>query len=194
MRRALAFALLVSLVAGGCGLPDDDRPRLIAEGDAPIDLAPTSQTTDTTPEDAENRVNVFFIDEDDRLQSVRRSVGQATVDEAITALLRGVVEDDPDGLTTAIPPATQLRGPSTLDGDVLTVDLTPAAAEGGIQSVAGEVQIQAFAQLVQTATALSGIRRVRFLVDGAPIQVLTGSGAQTQDPVGRSDYEVLQPG
>jgi spore germination protein GerM len=189
MRRVTLAAVVLTLVAS-CGLPDDERPRLIAEAEAPIDLSPTTAPQD--PGDAEDEVIVFFINAEAQLEPLRLPVEEVTVDNALAVLLAGAPAGNP--LTSAIPQATALRGPTTVQDRVLTVDLTPGPAEGGIQSVTGERQIQAVAQIVQTATALPGIGSVRFLVDGVPIAVLTGSGASTQDPVSRSDYERLQPG
>jgi spore germination protein GerM len=194
-RRPLA-GLLLALVAvvvplGACGMPDDDRPRLVAAEDAPIDLTPsTAPSSTSTPEGSEG-VNVFYIDTDTGLlRQVRRPVEEVTPQTAIAALLSGVGEDDPDNLVSAIPADTQLVG-ARLEGTVLLVDLAPAQP-GGILSVVGATQLQAFAQIVRTVTGLPGVSAVRFLVEGQPISAPTDAGA-SDEPVDRSDYASLAP-
>lgn len=190
--RALAAAVAVLVVPlGACGMPDDDRPRLVAAEDAPIDLTPsTAPASTSTPEGSEG-VNVFFIDsETGLLRQVRRAVEDVTPQTAIAALLTGVGEDDPGDLASAIPADTQLVR-AQLEGTTLLVDLTPAPP-GGILSVVGATQLQAFAQIVRTVTGLPGVSSVRFLVDGQPISAPTDAGA-SNEPVDRSDYASLAP-
>ncbi len=68
----------------------------------------------------------------------------------------------------------------------------PGADEGGLRGVQGDFQLQAFAQLVQTATGLSGVRDVRFRIGGAPIDAPTDAGVSSE-PVTRDDYASLAP-
>lgn len=189
--RAFGRGVAVVLVAvtAACGLPDDKRPRLVAAEDAPIDLAPTTAPAETATT-GEDTVEVFFLDANNRLRRVLRSVDDVTVSAAVGALLMGLAEDDPPALTSAIPPGTVLVGVSVVDR-VLTLDLGPAG-EGGLQSVQGPAQLRAFAQLVRTATALPGIASVRFLIEGVPIDAPTDAGA-TGRPVTRADYASLSP-
>lgn len=190
MRRALCLLAVVILAA--CGVPDDDDPRLIADGEAPLDLAPS---TVTTVEAGDDTVAVFFINQDTRrLAAVARPVAELTPRAAIEQLLLGVTPDDPPELVSAIPPGTVLLDAS-VDESTLTLDLGTEVEGGGIQSVAGDQQLLAFAQLVQTATGQtpSGIRAVRFLVEGDPIDAATEAGVSSE-PVGRDDYPTLAPG
>ena len=190
MSRRLALLLAGVLLATACGLPDDDAPRLVAPEDAPLDLAPSTAPV-TNPDAGEDTVAVFFINQDTGLlAAVARPVSEATPRAAIEQLLLGVGPDDPEALASAIPQGTVLLD-SDIDGVTLTLDLGPVG-EGGIQSVQGQAQVQAFAQLVRTATGLSGIRDVRFLVGGEPIDAATDAGASSE-PVGRDDYPSLSP-
>jgi spore germination protein GerM len=189
IRRALLL-LVVVLLAASCGLPDDDTPRLVAPGDAPLDLAPSTVPV-TNAGAGDDTVAVFFINQDTGLlAAVARPVPEPTPQAAIEQLLLGVTDADPDALASAIPPGTVLLG-SQMDGTTVTLDLGPVG-EGGIQSVQGQAQVQAFAQLVRTATGLSGVRDVRFLVGGEPIDAATDSGVSSE-PVGRDDYPSLSP-
>lgn len=188
MRRAIAVGLVL-VALGGCGVPDDAEPRLVAADDAPLDLTPS--TAPVTGDGAEDTVAVFFINQDTgRLAAVARPVTDRTPQEAIEQLLAGLAPDDPPALVTRIPQGTVLLD-SSLDGATLTLDLGPEG-EGGIQGVQGEGQLQAFAQLVQTATGLSGVRDVRFRVGGDAIDAPTDAGVSS-DPVSRDDYASRSP-
>jgi len=189
VRRALLVGMLAALSA--CALPDDDKPRLVAAEDAPIDLSPPSSAPGGGTSGDES-VNVFFIDSETQKLEVRvRRVDVETPQAGIEALLEGLMPSEQDALDTAIPEDTRLRIGPVLDGNVLVVDLTPALP-GGIQSVLGTTQLQAFAQLVQTVTAFSGVQSVRFLVEGEVIPVPTDNGPVTE-PVTREDYRSLAP-
>jgi spore germination protein GerM len=188
MRRLLVAVLGLALL-GACGVPDDQTPRLVAAEDAPLDLTPS--TAPVTGEGAEDTVAVFFINQDTgRLAAVARPVAERTPAEAIEQLLAGLAADDPGALVTRIPQGTVLLA-APIEGTTLTLDLGPEG-EGGIQGVQGQGQLQAFAQLVQTATGLSGVRDVRFRVGGVPIDAPTDAGVSSE-PVSRDDYASLAP-
>lgn len=187
-----ALAVLLALVAG-CGLPDDDEPRLVGADDAPVDLAPSSPPATTQPGVGEV-VDVYFVDsESGHLEAVPRIVEELGPSAVLTSLLEGPQEGDPDDLTTAIPADTGLID-TRAEGNVLVVNLT-AGESGGILSVVGTDQLRAFGQMVRTVTGLPGISAVRFAVDGQPINAPTDSGATANpaEPVDRGDYASLAP-
>lgn len=191
-RLAAALAAAALVLSAGCGIPDDDEPRVVAAGDAPVDLSPTTEAPEASSPEGGESANVFFIDRDTGLlRQVRRSVERLTPGDVIRSLLAGVREDDDEALTTAIPADTQLVDTS-LEGTTLVVNLAPAQP-GGILSVVGATQLQAFAQIVRTVTGLSGISSVLFRVEGQPISAPTDSGA-SDEPVDRGDYASLTPG
>lgn len=192
MRRVLLVVVALLTLTGACGVPDDDEPRLIAGDDAPLDLAPSTAPV-TAPEVGDDTVAVFFVNRDTgRLAAFARPVDELTPRAAIEQLLLGVTAEDPPELVSAIPPATELLD-ATVEGSTLTLHLGPAG-EGGIQSVGGDQQVQAFAQIVFTATGQtpSGVRDVRFLVGGEPFDAATEAGPSSE-PVGRDDYPLLDP-
>jgi spore germination protein GerM len=195
MRRGLVVVAVVAAVLAGCGLPDDSRPRIVDQADAPLELEPTTSTPVVETDTGDETVAVYFMSLDQtHLESLRRPVEEVTPAAAINALLQmGLAEAERATLVNLIPPGVVLRGSEIDDAGVLTLDLGPAG-EGGIQSVQADGQRQAFAQLVFTATAVpaSGVTGVRFLVEGQPIDVLTDAGA-VGEPVSRDDYARLSP-
>ncbi len=186
-RHLVVVAVAVLIGAGACGLPEDDRPRLVADADAPIDLVPT--TASVVDETGEETAEVFFMNaEQDRLSRVLRAVDAVTVDAAVAALLAGPGEGE--NLLNLIPPGVILNGVDVEEG-IATIDLGPAG-EGGIQAVQGLNQVRALAQFVFTAMGVEGVDGVRFLVEGEPFDAITEAGA-TSEPVRREDYASLTP-
>ncbi|MEV6966471.1 GerMN domain-containing protein [Hamadaea sp. NPDC051192] len=86
---------------------------------------------------------------------------------------------DPD-YHTLWPAGVRVTG-SSVDGDVVTVDLT-----GLTSGVGAEAEGQAVQQLVWTATANSGASRVRIRVDGATVETVFGH-ISVKDPVRRAE-------
>lgn len=192
-RHAVAVLLVVGAVAGvgGCGLPEDQRPHLVTAEDAPLDLTPTESAADTVPEAGEVTVEVFFLNLDQtQLRRARRPVDEVDVAAAIEALLQGPTEEERDELSHAIPPAVELLSAVVADDGLVTLDLAPAG-EGGILSVQSDAQARAFAQLVYTATAVPGVERVRFLVEGQPVDAPNDEAALAE--VTEADYASLSP-
>ncbi len=71
----------------------------------------------------------------------------------------------------------------TVDGDRATVDL-----RGALDRAVGADRIDALAQMVYTLTELPPITRVRFELEGEPIEVPTRDGELTSRAVTRADY------
>lgn len=192
MKRAVAaLVLCATAVVAGCGVPDDERPRVIGAEDAYVDLAPT---TTLAAEVGDDQVAIFFIDRSGErpvLASVLRSVTAVNAPTALEQLLQGPRPDDREGLTSAIPSGTTVLGTS-LENGTLTINLA-ATEEGGLLSVQGTTQLEAFAQIVRTVTGIPLVRDVRFQVDGEHIPAPT-DGGPTEEPVVRADYESLAPG
>ncbi len=189
-RRPVALLAVVALLvsAGACGLPDDDRPRIIAAEDAPLVIgSPEGASREAGGDNAE----LYLVDEQARLTIVRRPPSEDDLRGVIETLLAGPTPGERDiGLSTAIPPDTVLIDAVVQDG-IATIDLGPAAP-GGVGGVGGEVQRTAFAQLVLTAVEVEGVRAVRFLIEGVAVAVPTDV-SPTQEPVSRDDYALLDP-
>jgi spore germination protein GerM len=182
----------VLLLAGACGLTDDDAPRPIAADEAPLDLEPTTVPVEAGSEGGDDEIALFFVDRstgEPRLAPMQRAVTAVSASEAMRQLLLGPGPDNPAGYVSSIPPDTVLLGTSNANG-TLTVNLGPAG--GGLTTLQGQSLLEAFAQMVRTATGVSGVRDVMFTIDGAPISALTDAGV-TNGPVGRDDYASVPP-
>jgi hypothetical protein len=190
--RALFFLLLLVPAAAalsGCA-GSDPSPRDQATRTATVQAAAPHRTqttashrppqastaTETTP--ATRTVVTVFLLRDGALTAVRREVPHTlgVARASLEQLLAGPTNaESQDGLTTAIPDGTTLRG-VTLDGGTITVDVT-----GGFGS--GPDPGLRVAQVVYTATQFATVQHVQLELDGAPL----GS------PKGRADLDQQAP-
>jgi len=130
-------------------------------------------------------VAVFLV-RADHLVKVVRSARRDDLTGALDVLLAGPTEPEfAAGIRTAISPETNLRS-ARLEGDTAIIDLSTAFVEIG-----GQEQITAVAQIVLTATAVPGVRRVRFLLEGEPVEIPRADGTLTSESLGPGDYEQL---
>jgi spore germination protein GerM len=187
------------VTAAGCGLPEDDGPQAIAPENLPADLLdPDAGGTSLPPNTGSEPVEVFLLEETPdgpRLVAVQRDVEDATQpgQRLLSLLSLGATEEDTeDGLQSVIPPDTELLSPVVVDEDTseVVVDLS-----SDILNIEGPTLPQAFAQIVYTVTGSGAgdARNVRFLVEGRPISVLDGDGAEQEGTVSRSDYSAFDP-
>ena len=189
MRRAvLLMAMAIALTS--CGLPSDGAPRQIADDKVPFELLGPTTTTPTTDVSGNTNVRLYFVS-GTQLKAVQRTVPDHQPGTVLNALVKGVADTDPVGLTTALPADTQIVALDT-DGSTLVVTLNSA-----ILNVGGAEQKNAFGQFVYTVTDLnfSGVRfRVVDASGGQPqdISVPADNGAKA-GPVDRSDFLQLEP-
>ncbi|WCO65254.1 GerMN domain-containing protein [Iamia majanohamensis] len=187
---AALLALLVALLAGGCGVPTDDEPRAItAESTTtqppPDSSRPTGNTTTiylSTPSDSPT-------EEVTPLVAVTRNLdAPPTPSETLATLFDGPTEEEQQrGLVSLIPPDTGLEEIELDSGGRLTLDLT---MEWSL--LQGPDELVAYAQVVLTATDLPEVNSVRFQVEGEPIaEVPTDDEPKTQ--VTGDDYRELDP-
>ncbi|MGQ0842501.1 MAG: GerMN domain-containing protein [Sporichthyaceae bacterium] len=184
----LVWALcLGGFLLAGCGLTAtrdvEDIDRAILP-DRLVQARPT--TAGPTPDATSVGGAVYFVDEDRLVAlpySTANASGSAAVQVLLDALAAGPGETDRDrGLSTALPPTTQLRL-TALEANVAVVDLTVAQLPPN--------QTLAIAQLVLTATSLEAIAGLRLTVNGEPVAAPLASGAQTDRPLTRADYEQM---
>lgn len=202
MSRHVAVVVVVSTLAllvgaGGCGVQLDAEPRPLAVDSVPYGLLEpvTSEPTVTTgtllPGDTSTPVSVFLVDNDGFLVEVQRRVGaEPGVEQAIESLLTPLTEAERSaGLATAITSTTGLRGVIGPENGLVTIDLS-----SGVDDGSPDVVQVALAQLVYTVTAVPGVDRVLFQVDGQAREVPTGQGQSTAEPLSRLDYrQLLRP-
>lgn len=189
---SLALALAASVAACGGGKPAPAGPGATTEPPAATS-APTTPAattpTGTTPAPAFT-YEVWFL-RGEQLQAVKRTAEKTPLvaTTAVRSLLTGPDEQDvAQGLTTAIPRGTKLRGVTVADR-IATVDLSSEYESGG-----GSLSMTArLAQVVFTLTQFPTVDRVRFKLDGQPVHVFSGEGIVLDHPVGRADYDALLP-
>lgn len=186
MRRAIAASVLASLVLAACGGDDDDGASGATTAEASTTTAPGAPTTGTgAPMIA---TTIYFLDEDAHLAAAGRQVASASA--AIDALLAGPQGIEKEiGYSSAIPAGTRLLGLTVADG-VATVDLSGEFDDGGgSASMLGRV-----AQVVYTLTVFADIRRVKFALDGQPVDTIGGEGVVVgPEGVDRSAFDAVLP-
>ena len=133
----------------------------------------------------------MWFSRDNGLIAVRRShpPTQLVATAAVKALLDGpTAEERSAGLASAVPDGTRLLGIAIHNG-LATVDLTSEYQSGG-----GALSMQTrLGQVVYTLTQFPTVQRVRFRLDGSPVNVFSSEGIVLDHPVGRSDYAELLP-
>lgn len=191
--RRLATIVLALLAACGvtaCGVGAQSRPESIDRADVPFDLAERSSDTPTTTSERSTVSYTIYLVAGNHLRAVTRSARSApTLAEKLTQLTKGPTPAEADaGLRTLLPPEVTVDG-VRVSNRVATIELSGA---GAAQS-AGDERALAIAQLVYTATAVPGVDRVRFEVDGTPAEVPRGDGRLTSRPVDPADYTLAAP-
>jgi spore germination protein GerM len=197
-RRGLlagAVAVLAILVAA-CGIPVDHSPRVLDRRDMPAALTGGSTSTTQRASGALVSLHIYLvrnIGSDQGMQRVSVEVPEKnTIVSQAEAALNALIADQPSSrpstanLTNAIPSSVRIRGVS-LDGNVLELDLShiDSAVVAGNQKLA-------IAQMVFTATDLTGINAVSFSNDGQPLQVpLDSAISKAGAPIRRDDYHQL---
>jgi spore germination protein GerM len=193
--RALALALAGLVALAACGVGVQAEPEQLASENVPDGLLdpnpPTSTTTPQAPTSA--TVTIYFVrtrGDNVRLARVQREV---TDPGSAAERIRALMQEEPtraearNGLSNSvIPDDTEVE--VVTDGPLATIDLSPEFLE-----IQGQAQRAAFGQLVWTVTAVPGIERVRFLVDGDPVNAIIGNGNSIRRPVDRIDYREIRP-
>lgn len=186
MKTSLAFlaSLVVTAALTGCG-----SDHAVSLGEPPQAAATTQATTAATATPAPTISFDVWFARGDRLVSERRThpATQRVATAALAALLAGpTAAERAAGDTTAIPAGTRLLG-ITVHDDVANVDLTSEYQSGG-----GSLSMQVrLGQVVYTLTQFTTVKRVRFALDGTPVDVFSSEGIVLDHPVGRADYKNL---
>ncbi len=196
---AACAVMVVGAVA--CGIPQDDAPQAINQALPPRVVEQASSTT-TRPTAATREATLFLVRggtdgaDPDKLESVVAPVevpsNAAEYPQAVLRhLVKGATADQvAKGLRSDIPGTLEIRD-ARLDtapaAFVLVVDLSD------LGKVEGPKQRTAVAQIVFTATAIDGIRAVRFLVDGQTSSIPIDRGtAEPGSAVTRDDFPGLR--
>jgi germination protein M len=189
VKRLVAFATLIvaggalAFAAAGCGT------------EKAVSLGKPKQQTTTAAEQTGSvptllALEVWFT-RGNGLAMVRRTHRPTPLvaTAAMNALLAGPTADErATGIGSAVPAGTRLLGIAIHNG-VATVDLTSE-----YQSGAGSRSMQTrLGQVVYTLTQFPTVQKVRFRLNGSPVNVFSSEGIVLDYPVGRSDYANLLP-
>jgi germination protein M len=189
MRRLVGLATLalagfaLAVVVSACG------------SEKAVSLGKPTQSTTTRSEQTGSvptllQLQVWFT-RGDGLVAVQRThePTQLVATAAIDSLLSGPTSaEQVMGFASAVPPATKLLGIAIHNG-VATVDLTSEFQNG-----AGSRSMQMrLGQIVYTLTQFPTVQKVRFRLDGAPVNVFSSEGIVLSHAVGRNDYVDLLP-
>jgi spore germination protein GerM len=188
-RRRLATGLLAVLATAGvagCGVGAQPEPHVIHESDVPFGLAGRASTPTTAPDPSVHSFVVFFVADDHLRPAIRGARSAPTALGQLRQLTRGPTRAESEaGLRTLLTPAVTIDDVRISHG-VATIVLSGV----GSSQPSSRERALAVAQMVYTATAIPGVDRVRFEVDGEPAEVPRGDGTLTNGPVDRTDYEL----
>ena len=189
LMRIAAVALVgLALLAAGCGVGNDARPRDIGPNEQPFPLAPTSLASPTT---APTNGQKIYLISTDGLHLAASARDADSRDNLIRSLLIGLTQKENDlGLKTFIPIGTTLAGTSISKNGILTVRLTLPADPTGLE---GQNAAKAFGQLVYTATNSPDVKGVLFTVNDQEVHPFDANGKPILRPATRQDYSLLAP-
>jgi hypothetical protein len=177
-------ALLLTITS--CSIDAEAQPRDIA----PDDRGDLSANFDQIAGAAIGSGRIYLlspevIGQSRTLQSVARDVGDTPV-AAMEALFEGPnTEELAALLRSAIPPGTRLIDLNQ-DGGVLLVDVSTE-----LQQLTGEALIDGVAQIVLTASEITGVSAVSISIDGVAQQWPSVRGELQSEPLTRYDFPGL---
>ena len=191
MKKLLAFVTLalaggaLAVVLTACG---SEQAVSLGKPSQGTTTATTGEQTGSVP--TKLSLQVWFT-RDDGLVSVERTHDPTPLvaTTAINSLLDGpTASERVMGFASAVPTGTKLLGIAIHNG-VATVDLTSEFQDG-----AGSRSMQMrLGQVVYTLTQFPTVKKVRFRLDGTPVNVFSSEGIVLDHPVGRNDYSDLLP-
>lgn len=181
MTHRLGLVAVIALT--GCAVAADDLPR---------DIPPAQQIELATEADrgagaSTGTARIYLLTPDvtgetRTLGAVARDVEESPL-SLLTALFAGPNSRELSAqFRSAIPVDTALRS-AALRAGTLVVDVSADLLE-----VSGDTLISAVAQIVFTASELSGVRAVKIVVDGADQQWPTGNGELQSSPLTVYDF------
>jgi hypothetical protein len=185
LSAAVATGALVVLLAA-CSIRPEGSPRVIAARDR-RDL---STSFDPVAGAATGTGRIYLLSPEvlgqpRTLQSVARDLSDTPAD-AMRALFEGPNTTELQAmLRSALPPGTRLLDVG-LDGGVLVVNVTSE-----LQQLTGEALIDGVAQIVLTASEITGVAGVQITVDGVRQQWPASSGELRSAPLTRYDFPGL---
>lgn len=185
LRHRVLAVLSACAVLASCSLSTDSEPRDVLDEEEPTIV----NTTGGPSPEAGTGSTVYFLTPDDGSgRSLLVAVSRAPASNAgdlLSILLEGptVPEQQELGVRSAIPAGTRVLA-SSVDGQgTLTLDLSTEFLAN-----AGDVLLDAVAQVVFTASESTGVRRVRLLVEGEAQDWPTSTGSSMREPLSIYDF------
>ncbi|HET9058999.1 MAG TPA: GerMN domain-containing protein [Acidimicrobiales bacterium] len=190
-RARLAGALVIGscVLASGCGLGPQAAPTPLSRHSLPRALLfGLARTTTTVLAAPASTVALYLEGSDQHLVMVHRRVGwPATPSEVLAALAAGPTPPESDrGLVS---PASSV---GALVAGYPHQEVVPVYVPLSFESLSGEDQVMAAAQIVYSVTSLPGVKGVVFLVGRQRTQVPNDQGDVTAGPLTRLDYASLR--
>ena len=173
-------------MATSCSISAEDAPRNIAVGERDDLSVDFSQTAGAAT--GAGRIYLLspeVLGQPRTLQSVARDVADTPAD-AIRALFEGPNTQELQALLrSAIPSGTRLLDVSQNNG-ALVVNVSSE-----LQQLTGEALIDGVAQIVLTASEITGVSAVSIAIEGVPQQWPAASGVLQSKPLTRYDFPGL---
>lgn len=165
--------------------PATSTPAATSAPAGGLPAGPGEQTTGTAVHPASAPVSAYFVSAEKVAPCARTASMPALARGAMLALLEGpTAAERSAGYSTAIPAGTRLLSVS-IHGDTATVDLSGEFDDGG-----GTLSMSLrAAQVIHTLTQFAGVKRVRFRMDGEPLELLGGEGIEIAEPQTRAMWE-----
>jgi germination protein M len=182
IERVTKAMIALLLVATACG-SEDLRTRS-------VDGAPRKNGKEPAPAQESTFAYEVWFQKGNFLYVVTRDAPETprVAQTAIESLLEGPSAAEGPGLTTAIPPETQLLGIVVEEG-IATVDLSSSFDDGG----GSAAMLTRLAQVVFTLTQFPTVDAVEFQIGGEPVDVFSAEGIVIERPQTRADFEELAP-
>ncbi len=181
-RAPVVLLLALVLALAGCGIPTDDEPRPLADDT-------TTTPADPQPEAGDTTATVYLVNPDQLLEPRERALeGEESPESVLSALLLSTTpEEQAADLQSLVPPLTTVVDVVDEGDGTLAVDLS---AEWG--TLAAPNDLLAYGQVVLTLTEMPGVERVRFLVEGDPVDAPPTANQEPSATVTAEDYATVR--
>jgi hypothetical protein len=182
MSRSLAALTALVLALVGCGIPTDGEPRPLAD-------ETTTTAADPEPDVGDTVARVYLVSDSPLLIPRDRALeGEKTPEAVLDALLLPTSpEEQAADLRSLVPALTTALGVTDEGDGTLAVDLS---AEW--DTLADPSALYAYGQVVLTLTELSSVERIRFLIEGDPVDAPPTVNQEPSETVEAEDYEPLK--
>jgi Sporulation and spore germination len=175
----------------GCGVPTGGPAETIPGGEVPYGLTSAAPTPGPSAgsEPTLHATRVHLVAPDDHLVPEPREVDGNSVTARLEALLDDLARGPTPGelerqLSTALPPEIELDVAEVSDG-------TAVVRMGDTTAATGPDSRRAVAQIVLTATSVTGVDSVVLVRDGERVEAPLPSGELTAQPLTADDYAAL---